>query len=563
MFHVSLVLSFAFHLQEASSSGIHALVPGGGAAFGKTLTVDSADDHHLHKDQSSTAITPQTPKSLLTAAKSFPLSGASEEPRPSPKPSSKRRLHSGSSMRIRAPSFRRYLRHHHQDDSAPQGNKKDASDALPCQDISDTPPRQSPIPRPVRLGLRDCHTAQVTPPLTQVAKSSDVAANRPQSTYVEVHYSDSSNPCSTANLNEPSNNPSQPVVPPSQGDHPLPCSSSKLSAIVHNVPPTSSSENNILRLPSGGEAVVRPKHALMQQQSLHAASLLISGAIPKLKSYQLKVAAQQKESSESSESIDESMQTNCSNYLNLSDDEKLEKSLITSRLPRTDSEKLQQEMSDIKLLDAVDCDCNNIDSTVALLGPRNCNDGSIAGVSEVSTSNAGCCVPSRPNRSRNSSCKSKTSPDKQFACNSRADSSVHKVGDTNCKRTSSLHKSNSVHSDRKPSLRPNRLLSPSSPTRQIMKTPIARIESFHSDDFDAVESDEEVCANAPSPTSSSLSAPTPTIPCFAYMSSAAKRRSKAKKANKTTAQQNNIKPAKLSFAKDGIRTTIPDSSSLR
>ena len=55
---------------------------------------------------------------------------------------------------------------------------------------------------------------------------------------------------------------------------------------------------------------------------------------------------------------------------------------------------------------------------------------------------------------------------------------------------------------------------PSTPIRQMFKTPIARIESFHSDDFEAFNSDVDALVTSPTPSPNSVH--TPTVPCFQY-----------------------------------------------
>lgn len=61
-----------------------------------------------------------------------------------------------------------------------------------------------------------------------------------------------------------------------------------------------------------------------------------------------------------------------------------------------------------------------------------------------------------------------------------------------------------------------RFIMPSTPIRQMFQTPIARVESFHSDDFELYTSDIDglVTCNTPSPSPNSIQ--TPTVPCFQY-----------------------------------------------
>ncbi|WAR23171.1 KIN1-like protein [Mya arenaria] len=61
-----------------------------------------------------------------------------------------------------------------------------------------------------------------------------------------------------------------------------------------------------------------------------------------------------------------------------------------------------------------------------------------------------------------------------------------------------------------------RFVMPSTPIRQMFQTPIARIDSFHSDDFEIYTSDVDALVGPGTPSPSSNSTQTPTVPCFQY-----------------------------------------------
>jgi len=61
-----------------------------------------------------------------------------------------------------------------------------------------------------------------------------------------------------------------------------------------------------------------------------------------------------------------------------------------------------------------------------------------------------------------------------------------------------------------------RFVMPSTPIRQMFQTPIARIDSFHSDDFDVYSSDVDALVGCRSPSPSPSLSNTPTVPCFQY-----------------------------------------------
>ena len=104
-----------------------------------------------------------------------------------------------------------------------------------------------------------------------------------------------------------------------------------------------------------------------------------------------------------------------------------------------------------------------------------------------------------------------------------------------------LPKVGSVRSSRHGSTPSVKFTMPSTPIRQMFKTPIARVESFHSDDFEEFNSDVDALVTSPSPSPNS--AQTPTVPCFQYRLHSKHKRNSLNK---------HVKNRK-SLIKDGVR----------
>lgn len=102
-----------------------------------------------------------------------------------------------------------------------------------------------------------------------------------------------------------------------------------------------------------------------------------------------------------------------------------------------------------------------------------------------------------------------------------------------------------------------RFVMPSTPIRQMFQTPIARIESFHSDDFEIYTSDIDALVTSPTtPSPSSISTQTPTVPCFQYKLHKKKKHLLRKSAkNHQKSSKDNIK-----IQKDGIISYIPEKN---
>ena len=114
-----------------------------------------------------------------------------------------------------------------------------------------------------------------------------------------------------------------------------------------------------------------------------------------------------------------------------------------------------------------------------------------------------------------------------------------------------LPKAGSFRSSRHGSTPSFKFTMPSTPIRQMFKTPIARIESFHSDDFEAFSSDVDALVTPTDP--SPISAHTPTVPCFQYRLHRHKKPSLPKHVKN---RRGLIKDG--TCAKDGIMTLLPE-----
>ena len=98
-----------------------------------------------------------------------------------------------------------------------------------------------------------------------------------------------------------------------------------------------------------------------------------------------------------------------------------------------------------------------------------------------------------------------------------------------------------------------KLVMPSTPTRQMFKTPLARIESFHSQEFEMLASDPDFnLVRSPSTaTTPSSAVNTPTVPCFGYKLHLHKKKSARLKPNKD--KRNSVPGEKNDIHKECIR----------
>ncbi|XP_076441180.1 uncharacterized protein LOC143280426 [Babylonia areolata] len=113
-------------------------------------------------------------------------------------------------------------------------------------------------------------------------------------------------------------------------------------------------------------------------------------------------------------------------------------------------------------------------------------------------------------------------------------------------------------------LQGGKLKTPTTPLSwMVLRSPLARIESFHSDDFDYYNSsDNEPAEHASVASASPMSASTPTVPCFAYRLNMPRK--KPPKLKKGTAGDNTAgktgKKTSASGMKGSAAASIPDTA---
>ncbi|XP_014769536.1 uncharacterized protein LOC106868675 [Octopus bimaculoides] len=360
----------------------------------------------------------------------------------------------------------------------------------------DLTPRQSPVTRPARLTIQGCYKPSV--------KQLQIEPHSPNGplTTVEVHFADNSNPCSTTNFHE-SNEGSSSNIPLLQEENEQNLDSSVLEPSVPKISLIDKPPVRVLN-----NIIVKPKQKLLTNNFLLPVDSRLSGAIPKHKGSSSSSSSSQpkllgpNDNSGSSESFVESIPAN--NYANLSDDEKLEKCKHNnSNLPRTDSEKrIEQGINDLKLTDNDEPE-EKIDSTSHLLAePVNVASSSglciSVGSSAKRTSRTRLTVPGSFLDNKNSP-PDHTPDDTVFSELQEHDedddneSIILKVLKENSPRRlphSGLlrHSSGSVKSQKRTGSSAS-LKTPITPNKQFLRSPLARIESFHSDDFDMLRSD--------------------------------------------------------------------------
>ena len=461
-------------------------------------------------------------------------------------------------------------------------------------------PKQSPvsgIKRPDNLtGLKGCYGSDSNKGLKRTTTlgpntsfNRDRRRRRPMGSDNtdggdSVH-SDSSNPCSTTNLNDVFSDGSQDVLSQPSSQH---GSRTSIGSVKDKEP---SVESRIAA--TDIRSIVRPKQIVLRSK--------VNGQVPK--SNLLVPNCEDvpcRSMSASPEIIIETMQSNT--FANLSDDEKIERQM-SNEIPKTDSEKrVEREQSDKRqessMLGAEKPDivssCSELLGAVCL-NPNDSVDGlfkesylceengAIGGgdhyashdlidatVDKIYTSEP-CDSYDNIHQAKHLVADLYSKREKISLENSKclmqddicfADSSDHNSSQENLRVKSKLRRrrlKESLSSDDLESLSAPILLSPrelglhltpadnspkdplmgkrtdpvfpirrgstpssvrfimpSTPIRQMFQTPIARVESFHSDDFDLYTSDIDglVTTNTPSPSPNSIQ--TPTVPCFQY-----------------------------------------------
>ncbi|XP_071116699.1 serine/threonine-protein kinase MARK1-like isoform X4 [Haliotis cracherodii] len=354
-------------------------------------------------------------------------------------------------------------------------------------------PKPSAIPRPAKLVLRDCYTA-ATP--VKIKGAAATAGTNGPVTSVEVHFSDSSNPCSSIDLLKSSENSSTQVLSRLEvpGAELNLCKNLRLPPIEAAISEPSASACAL-------NDIVRPKDRTgSNSNQLH---VFQDKGPPKPLTVDNAYERPRTEGANA-------MQLGECDTMSTNDDSKFDFGGCPSSLESGVGERdLEQELTDMKLLEMEECD-DRVDSTVEL----------ISGKSNPFTDNAAlaalCSRPISSGSSRHDSPCSSRHMDSNSCINRNPDEI--EVLDTcesaPCANRLSKRPGGSARS----SIRSQKLKTPTTPSWMVFKTPIARIESFHSDDFEYYTSEqtpdkgEKVSLSSVSPSSVN----TPTVPCFAY-----------------------------------------------
>lgn len=397
--------------------------------------------------------------------------------------------------------------------------------------------RQSPIPRPVQLGLKECYTVQPNTKLT--VKSSNVVPppNGPQ-TSVQIQLSDYSNPCSITALDyDPESNSREALIK---------ADSSTSSKHRHNNPSAGNVAGNILQsvvnpvlaesvssIKPPVDQVVRPKEMpfvlkdspCLSRRTCVPPITCVSPTYnlsddPLTSPYSSRLHSNL--SSSSSDSLLESMQIN--KLASLCDKDTPEISTLSTDLfSRAGSDDLAMlsplsldgrdfpdgssaSKGDSKLFinvkDSQDRVCNSGKFTARgnpVLEPASCSK---VCNSTITTQNFSLCkndnasVPCDPNPPGGQHKNSVQSAGERTR-SSEANSGRNSRGSNRSRNSHAgkVIKRNSMQS----------LQTPSTPTRPLLRTPIARVESFHSDDFEEYQSDDTPVLRTPTPQTPTVS----------------------------------------------------------
>ncbi|KAL5021447.1 hypothetical protein ScPMuIL_000602 [Solemya velum] len=430
------------------------------------------------------------------------------------------RVELSADHRTRSSSFRHRKPRHpdHSQENSPNDNS-------PVITI-DTPKTVGLLPRPEKLGLTECFTVPPVNISTSDAMPS-MHVNGPVA--VDIHCSNSSIPCSNTHL-------------PEECSLPLIQTEDKIHLI--DAQPSEQEETVESKIASADiRSIVRPKQ-LLTSNTLSVQLEDGTFPIPTMQhcAVQLSNAESCNNSAQSSkthlvEKPDESMQT--SSYVNLSDDEKIEHCRLLHKGLRTDSEKrIKQGICDLKLFDVGDEFDENVSDAA--------EHSHVQSEKNSFTSHL-----KRGSRRSHSDCEDRldfsisSTPKDMFDLSSShtTDSNTMALADIPrgflcdpllCEQAvcnSDTSPSSDSSGPSETGSNPFHIPRPILQGKFNFRTPLARIESFHSDDFEALTNDlDSAC---PSPSSPSNSVNTPTVPCFAYRLNTGKRKSLKTKSSKT------------------------------
>ncbi|XP_041358608.1 serine/threonine-protein kinase par-1-like isoform X2 [Gigantopelta aegis] len=457
----------------------------------------------------------------------------------------------------------------------------DASHVIePIVPITLEVPKQSPIPRPANLVLKECLTSASSVKL----KALTAGTNGPI-TSVDVHFSDSSNPCSSTDLVKGSENSTSLLT------NRLDVPQAELN-LCKNLP-----NKNVLRTTnlsvhsrsagggggpqstasvSGGSlSVVKPKDDQVSEcvsvDVFHEKAAKPSLSMNNTVDHQSTLGARamqfeectdhDKTNSLWTEKESSGLHDNRKGRIS-SEVRKLEK--LDLRIPLQESfsgkdvfsdhysglesagcEKIiAQELDDLKLLEMEECEdlvdgiadsvSENGDETTALIQTSK----------NLKLSSPGCLKPS----ARRNGHETQVTLDEievldlvdqtdMASCSSQSAKRPNSVGSSkSAKKGSGGSRSSSTRSQKY--LTGPKLKTPTTPTWMVLKTPIARIESFHSDEFEYYTSEPDRGDRNSLNSMSPLSVNTPTVPCFAYKLNLGKK--KPPKLKKTKSKMDSL-----------------------
>lgn len=396
------------------------------------------------------------------------------------------------------------------------------------------PPRPNPVPRPDKLGVTECYTSS---PLTlQVPdiKSMSYSNFNGPTTRSEQFPSDSSNPCSTVDLHDSCPDSADTNYSASQTEFKHDWPDSGHDSNGFNVKPSSldrkikqrsnhnwseSKQDSVeARIALADiKAIVRPKQLQASKNKVKSKEFVSDNSylLPNVDSEHVINST-----SGSYDHFSSAMQT-CSKY----DTSCAQCSRLL--IPETGDiivESGEEMFKNVHsgLYSDVDSGEDHIDSTTALLGAtrqfpdkKMATERNFCDLNSMSTLKENICigpsldfkVPVPLNGPKSVACETKESNADKILANS-CSRRLSLEADSPADSVNSKHSSCSLYKN----------IIPSTPNRQMFKMPLARIESFHSDDFDSLAADLDFTNGKSVSTSQtpSGSVNTPTLPCFAY-----------------------------------------------
>ena len=434
----------------------------------------------------------------------------------------------------------------------------------PIVPISLEVPKQSPIPRPANLVLKECLTS------TSIKLKGATAGTNGPITSVDVHFSDSSNPCSSIDLAKGSENSTSLLtnrldVPQAELNlcKNLPNKNllrttnlsvyNRSSAGVGDASSGGGGAQSTASVSGGSLSVVKPKDDHLSEcvsvdvfhEKSAEPSLNVNNTVDNQST--LGVRAMQFDECTDHGKTNSLWTTRESGELHdhkksriSSEVRKLEKLDLKIPLQESFSDKdafsdhysglesagcekiIAQELDDLKLLEMEECE-DLVDGTADSVSDNGDETTALIQTSKnLKLSSPGSLKPS----SRRNGFEPQLVLDEIEVLDHIDQSDVAPCSSQSVKRPNSAGSSKSTkkgsngsHSSSTRSqkyLTGPKLKTPTTPTWMVLKTPIARIESFHSDEFEYYTSEPDRGDRGSLNSMSPLSVNTPTVPCFAY-----------------------------------------------